>query len=182
MTSPHPVSPDAISPDDKDWTWVLDQQCPECGFTAAEVTGPDVGRLVRSAAEPWPQVLARDDVRARPAPAVWSPLEYGAHVRDVLRLFDQRLALMLAENDPGFANWDQDETAVTQGYAEQAPAVVATELAAAADTAADRFDSVAPDLWTRTGRRSNGSVFTIESLGRYFLHDLVHHLHDVGAR
>jgi hypothetical protein len=27
--------------------------------------------------------------------------------------------------------------------------------------------------------RSNGSEFTVESLGRYHLHDVVHHLHDV---
>ena len=32
----------------------------------------------------------------------------------------------------------------------------------------------------RPGRRSNGSVFTVETLGRYFLHDVLHHLHDVG--
>jgi hypothetical protein len=29
--------------------------------------------------------------------------------------------------------------------------------------------------------RSNGDEFTVESLGRYHLHDVVHHLHDVGA-
>lgn len=33
----------------------------------------------------------------------------------------------------------------------------------------------------RPGRRSNGSVFTVRTLGQYFLHDVVHHLHDVGA-
>jgi hypothetical protein len=31
----------------------------------------------------------------------------------------------------------------------------------------------------RTGRRSNGSVFTVASLSQYFLHDVVHHLWDV---
>jgi hypothetical protein len=29
--------------------------------------------------------------------------------------------------------------------------------------------------------RSNGDEFTVETLGRYHLHDVVHHLHDVGA-
>ena len=33
--------------------------------------------------------------------------------------------------------------------------------------------------WDRRGTRSNGSVFTVESLGRYHLHDVVHHLWDV---
>ena len=72
-------------------------------------------------------------VTARPQPAVWSPLEYGAHVRDVFRLFDQRLLLMLTEDDPRFANWDQDETAIRERYAEQDPEVVADELEAAAE-------------------------------------------------
>ena len=27
--------------------------------------------------------------------------------------------------------------------------------------------------------RSNGTVFTVETLGRYHLHDVVHHLWDV---
>ena len=41
------------------------------------------------------------------------------------------------------------------------------------------FDEVPHDAWERTGRRSNGSFFTVRTLGQYFLHDVVHHLHDV---
>ena len=33
--------------------------------------------------------------------------------------------------------------------------------------------------WDRPGRRSNGSVFTVDTLARYHLHDVEHHLHDV---
>ena len=49
----------AITPDDKDWTWTLRERCPDCGFTAAEVTaaedaglvgtGPGTGQFVVSA-------------------------------------------------------------------------------------------------------------------------------------
>jgi hypothetical protein len=35
--------------------------------------------------------------------------------------------------------------------------------------------------WDRRGLRSNGSQFTVLTLGQYFLHDLAHHLVDVGA-
>ena len=45
--------------------------------------------------------------------------------------------------------------------------------------AAAVYASVAGDQWQRTGRRSNGSAFTVESIGRYHLHDVVHHLWDV---
>jgi hypothetical protein len=38
-------------------------------------------------------------------------------VRDVFRVAQFRLGLMLTEDDPAFANWDQDETAVSKNYA-----------------------------------------------------------------
>jgi hypothetical protein len=56
---------------------------------------------------------------------------------------------------------------------------VAGELADAASTAADVFAAVRGDQWDRPGTRSNGSRFTVGSLGAYFLHDVVHHAHDV---
>lgn len=117
----------------------------------------------------------------RPAPGTWSVLEYACHVRDVHRIFERRLALMLDEDDPGFANWDQDATAVAETYAEQVPDVVAAELVAAADAVAEGYDAVPDDAWERTGRRSNGSIFTTLGLDRYHLHDLVHHAWDVRA-
>jgi hypothetical protein len=86
---------------------------------------------------------------------------------------------MLQQDDPLFENWDQDETAVAGRYGEQAPGSVAEELETAGDALADRFDQVGPDEWSRKGRRSDGATFTVDSLSRYLLHDIVHHLHDV---
>ncbi len=126
-------------------------------------------------------VLGRPDVRERPDPATWSPLEYACHVRDVCRLFEHRLRTMLEQDDPRFESWDQDRTAVAERYGEQQPADVAAGLAAAAARWADAYDAVAPAEWDRPGTRSDGSRFTVLSLGRYGLHDLAHHLHDVGV-
>jgi len=179
MTTPETAP--TIEPDEKDWTWVLRERCPECGFAAADVDPTSIGATVRDLAPRWVAGLHRDDVRERPAPTTWSTLEYGAHVRDVFGVFDGRLALMLDQDDPPFENWDQDATALAERYDLQDPAVVAEQLADAADVVADRFDAVPDDAWERTGRRSNGSVFTVRTLGQYFLHDVVHHLHDVGA-
>ena len=170
-----------IEPDTKDWTWVLDRPCPECGYDAATTDPSGVGDAVRAAVPRWQAALARPDARQRPQPTVWSPLEYGAHVRDVLRIFDERLRLMLAQDDPLFANWDQDATAVAERYDLQDPALVSDELAAAAAVIAADFDAVPADAWDRPGRRSNGSVFTVASFAVYFLHDVVHHLWDVRA-
>jgi SAM-dependent methyltransferase len=173
------TSESAVAPDTKDWTWVLDRPCPECGFEADHVTADRLGEIVRDNATSWEAVLTLPDVAVRPEPGVWSVLEYACHVRDVHRIFDVRVGLMLTEVDPTFANWDQDQTAVEERYAEQDPAVVSVELMEAATVVAARYESVPPHAWSRRGLRSNGSEFTVESIGRYHLHDIVHHLYDV---
>ncbi|MFF2616508.1 DinB family protein [Kitasatospora sp. NPDC001261] len=172
---------DGIVPDTKDWTWVLERPCPDCGLETPRVVREDVAGMVRANAEGWLAVLAGDveGLRRRPAPGVWSDLEYACHVRDVFRLFEVRLNLMLDLEDPLFPNWDQDETAVAERYGEQDPKVVAGELAEAAETLAAAFERVAGAQWARTGNRSDGARFTVESFSRYLIHDPVHHLFDV---
>ena len=170
-----------ITPDTKDWTWVLERPCPECGFVAATMDPLAVGAAVRASLPRWREALTRPDVQRRPSPQVWSTLEYSAHVRDVFQLFDRRLALMLAEDDPVFANWDQDATAAAERYGEQDPATVSTELTEAGERVAASFDALGTDQLDRTGSRSDGARFTVASFGRYFLHDVVHHLHDIRA-
>jgi hypothetical protein len=165
--------------DTKDWTWVLEQPCAECGFDASELRRDEIGATTRAACDRFVVFLGDEDVRDRPAEDVWSKLEYACHLRDVGRIFGARLQLMLDEDDPQFANWDQDETAVVDRYDQQDPAVVAVELAASGSSLAEAYDAVRPDQWPRRGYRSNGSIFTVESLGRYMVHDLVHHVWDI---
>ena len=169
----------SIERDTKDWTWVLERPCPECGFDASSVPFEDVPDLVRRNAEQWPAVLGRADARNRPSADRWSPLEYACHVRDVFRLFDMRLHRMLDEDDPTFVNWDQDETAVAARYDEQDPVAVGHELVAAGDQIADSFAAVKAHQLGRTGTRSDGARFTVETFARYLIHDPVHHLWDV---
>jgi hypothetical protein len=168
-----------ITPDTKDWTWVLERPCDECGFDSGDYSREDIPRVIRASASEWTSQLERDDVKVRPSPQKWSVLEYGCHVRDVFRIFDQRLSLMLTQDNPVFANWDQDETAVNDRYDQQDPRDVARELVLAADAIALRIDAVADDEWARPGTRSNGSQFSVESLSIYMLHDTQHHLWDV---
>jgi hypothetical protein len=168
-----------ITPDTKNWTWVVERRCDECGFDGSSFAPTDVAQTVRTNAAAWPAVVRRDDVRQRPDDSTWSPLEYTAHVRDVLRLYDYRLQLMLEEDDPLYPNWDQDATAVAERYNEQDPATVAGELVGAAATLADRFDVLDDAQWQRPGRRSDGVSFTVATFAVYFVHDVVHHLHDV---
>jgi DinB family protein len=165
-----------IEPDTKDWTWVLTRPCPECGLDARTIAREDVPAILRRNARAWPAVLDGDAAR-RAHPDRWSPLEYACHVRDVHRVYTTRLHLMNTRDDPHYPNWDQDATAVQQRYAEQDPATGARELTAAAEVLARAFEQVSD--WTRTGNRSDGARFTIETFARYLVHDPVHHLWDV---
>ncbi|MBK9739208.1 MAG: DinB family protein [Actinobacteria bacterium] len=169
-----------IRPDTKDWTWVLDRPCPECGFDSRSPERQDLADLAAAVGGRWADALsAAGAAQTRPGPSVWSPLEYACHVRDVYALADYRVRLMLDEDDPLFANWDQDATAVESDYSAQDPRAVSVQVRAVADAFAGLLAGMDVGGWARSGRRSDGAAFTVESFTRYVLHDVVHHLTDV---
>lgn len=129
----------------------------------------------------WRSALRRPNVAERPDDSTWSTLEYACHVRDVFSIFDQRLNLMLGSDNAVFDNWDQDAAAVEGEYATADPAAVSAELTAEGEQIAEDFARVRESDWDRKGLRSNGSEFTVLTFSRYFLHDVVHHLHDVNG-
>ena len=104
-------------------------------------------------------------------------------MRDVLRLYDTGSALMLTVEGPQYPNWDQDATAVRTGTPIRIRLTSRPSSCSAADFVAARFANVSGDQWQRTGFRSDGAHFTVETFARYFVHDPVHHLYDLtGAR
>jgi hypothetical protein len=175
------VTPDApaLVPDTKDWTWVLERPCEECGLDVSRFDRHELPRAFRKNAQVWLALLADPRAAQRSRPDRWSTLEYACHVHEVHQVFHDRVSLMLAEDTPHFANWDQDEAALAGRYADQLPSIMGPTLVAAAYAVGDLYASVPPLSWHRRGIRSNGDEFTIETLGRYHLHDVVHHLHDV---
>ena len=57
----------AIIPDTKDWTWVLQRPCPECGFDTRGFPVEAVPGIIMANAAGWPPAL-EGDARARPQP------------------------------------------------------------------------------------------------------------------
>ena len=161
---------------DGDWTWVLERQCDECAYQADALTRNELGPRVRAVAMAWRQLLSRgaavhrlrdDDERT------WTPLQYGCHVRDVFKIFEERGQLMLKKRKPPtFKDWNQEQAAIDSDYAGQDPAKVAFDLATKAGKFADMLDRLDSDEWEKEGFRSDGPRFTVESLARYLLHDV----------
>jgi hypothetical protein len=158
------------------------ERCDECGFDYAGVPVQQVAVRLEAAGPRFADALAAvAEPRTRPAPQVWSPLEYTCHVRDVLRVQGERLALALVEDDPEFSPMGRDERVVLDAYNAQDPATVLAQLAAAATELARAFGALTPAQWDRTG------VYvwpTVESrtmlwLGRHTVHEVEHHLLDV---
>jgi len=171
----------SVPPDTKDWTWILERPCRECGLEAGTIYPGDLPHLLRENAQVWLALMGDPEVAVRPEPHVWSPLEYACHVHDVHQVFHERVTAMLTEHRPHFANWDQDVTAIEKKYGDQVPAIVGPTLVAAAYAVGDVYAAVSGDAWDRSGVRSDGAVFTVATLGRYHYHDVFHHLHDVTA-
>ena len=168
-------------PDSKDWTWVLDGACDECGHDVRALDPGQIAGLVRGSVSLFTMALQRANAGARPSPQVWSPLEYCAHVGEMYVVMTQRLELMTSQELPTFANWDQDEAAIRNNYAQLAPEYVAGQLRRSAEAFAGALEALADTQITRRGCRSNGSVFTVATLSQYAWHDAVHHLHDLGV-
>jgi hypothetical protein len=156
--------------------------CDECGFAYASVSAEDLPRRLQEAGHRFAVGLAAVPFpRRRPAPSVWSPLEYICHVRDVLRVQSERLALALRTENPEFAPMRREERVVLDAYNLQDPQIVLAELTEAANDLARAFSSLRPEQWSRTGIYNWPTVETrtVLWLGRHTVHELEHRLIDL---
>ncbi len=172
--------PPPIPSETRDWTFILERGCPECSYAPHKPVGT-AARLA-AANDRWQNALRGSDLDQRPSPQVWSPIEYACHARDMIRLLGDRVEAMLREEDPVFADWDGDATAVRLGYQSASPLEVAADLDRCTRrtmTVLARFPPGDEAVWARTGRRSDGVSFTVAGLCQYLVHDVEHHLHDV---
>ena len=172
-------APLPTQPETKDWTVVLTEGCAECGYEPSDPYMSSA-RLAAAAAE-WPEVLSRPGVDVRPEPTVWSPLEYAAHARDMVRLLGTRVASMLDGDHPTFDDWDGDAEAIEREYWKADQAQIAADIELTTRHTRAVLARVGRDQWERTGQRSDGVVFTIATLCQYLVHDVEHHLVDARA-
>ena len=164
--------------------------CEECQYaydSEDEESIPDKLRtLGRRYTAPLTRFLPAEDgptlLRAHPTSGVWSALEYACHVRDVLEMVDQRVALALVEDVPTFEPLRRDERVSELAYNEQDPVEVAATIATNADGLASAFAALGPAEWSRTGiyPYPEPSERSLLWMGRHTVHEAHHHLLDVG--
>lgn len=165
-------------------------RCDECGFDSDTMSNEDLVDACRGFARryraPLTRFLASEDrdaiVRRRPAPEVWSALEYAAHTRDVFAFYRERIERVLTEDRPtlhvvGFGDRDEERT-----YNDEDPSSTADGVAAEATAVADLLASLDDEGWRRVGLAGDGSGAerTVRVLAERVTHDAHHHLLDIG--
>lgn len=171
------ATPPPAEHDTRDWTFVVEHGCADCGYTPHDPV-LTIERLEATVPR-WARALERPGATERPAPGVWSTVEYASHSRDLVRVLGERVTAMLAEEGAPFADYDGEAEAVRQQFWAADPRTVAREVAAETERTIAVLEGVRGEAWERTGLRGDGQPFTITQLCRYLLHDIEHHLHDV---
>jgi len=125
--------------------------------------------------------LGEQSVRSHRAPGVWSVLEYGCRVRDLLTAQRQRVTQALGQDNPDFASMRREERVVEERYNQQVPSVVAIQLADAAAALAGLLESLDDAGWQRTGiyHWPVTKLRSVEWIGQHSLHECVHHPKDI---
>jgi DinB superfamily len=161
--------------------------CAECGFDPADLRPRDmivaVGSFGRRYRAPLTRGLPGEDlddiVRRSPGPGVWSALEYGHHVVDVFRVFDDRVRCALGGEEPEerVVDWEARVAAASPGLDRQQ---VADDVDDAAVTLATTLGELNDDEWGLPGLTGRGHEVTVSDLATIAVHEGSHHLLDVG--
>lgn len=161
-----------------------DGSLPQCGHHPAVTERDALGAELVESADSWRSFLMEADdsyLRTVPAPGIFSPLQYGAHVRDILRVYGDRIVIMLEEDDPVFSQFNPDE-GVWASYNRLGREELAEDLGGQAQRLATIFDDLEPEQWSRTMIRNGGAdgvyTFTVAGLASYAVHETHHHLLD----
>ncbi len=166
-----------------EWTRIQTDPCPQCGQHPAAHPPGTLGRMALTATADWAAFLAEADegyLRASPSPGVWSPLQYGAHSRDMLQVFGDRMLLAVVEEDP-VVPWFDPGPEAWADYNLLDPAELADGLEASAGRLASIVAERADHDWHRTARRDGVDRFTVAGLGCFAVHEVHHHLLDANG-
>ncbi|MBO0702517.1 MAG: DinB family protein [Candidatus Dormibacteraeota bacterium] len=161
-----------------------DHVCGLCGFSFAALGVEEARSLIEVLPERYRSAVAGmpdGALRRRPAPGVWSPIEYLCHVRDVYVSHLVRLYRSRTEEDPGVEPMFNDLRARRLHYDERDAGATLDELEAAVAGLLEESRRFQPDQWARTVHRLPGESRTARWLLRNAAHEGIHHLRDLSS-
>lgn len=161
----------------------MTEPCAGCGFgydlRRAVTAGDDIQALAAEVVV----LLSNNeiDVRSRPRPDVWSPLEYACHLRDVLLVQRERVLAARRTNGVDCASMGREERAEHDGYNAQDPTEVARQLADAATLFSNVLARLSADDWDRTVIYHYPETHerSLRWVAVHTAHELRHHLLDI---
>ena len=158
------------------------ERCDECGFDGSRFDGPALVAELRALGPSWRTLIesAGPGLRVRPAPKVWSAIEYAAHSRDITALHVFGVEQALTENEPAYPAIEADsliETSATT-YRDEDPDAVVAQLDREARRLGGSAKAAGPSNWSR-GITIGGERSTVRRLLEHALHDSLHHLNDI---
>lgn len=159
--------------------------CDQCDFRYGDVNPDAVSDSIRRLCAEHAELLAESDigsvVSTRPAPEVWSALEYVCHVRDVLLVQRDRVILALLQDTPSFAPMYRDERVVIARYSEETVDDVADGIEIAANLFSKVFDHLTEEQLARhcIYNFPTPAERDLTWLGRHTVHEVSHHLIDL---
>jgi len=162
--------------------WRMDR-CEECGFEYEPTEAATAGASIAVGVAEVATILGDSDpnLRVRSQPAVWSPLEYGCHVRDVLLVQRERVLAARRTLRPSFAPMGREERVEHDGYAQQQPTDVARQLTMAAQLFVNVLDRLGADDWDRSVMYGylDRTERSLRWVAVHTLHEVRHHLLDI---
>lgn len=157
------------------------EHCAECGF-AYDLASPHAAESISEGAAEFAAMLTASTARPhiRRVPTVWSLLEYGCHLRDMLLVQRERVLAARRRQHVLCEPMGRDERVEHDGYGQQDPADVARQLTMAAHLLANVLARLAPGDWDRTvvytyPHRTERSLRWVAA---HTVHEVRHHLLD----
>ena len=158
--------------------------CRACGFTFDLGQAEEAGHLIVAGVHDLVGVMQSRETSVlahRSDPTVWSPLEYGCHVRDVLLVQRERVLAARRMECPSFDPMGRDERVAHDGYAEQRGDDVARQLDDAAGLLANVLARLDPPDWERrvVYNYPDRQQRSLRWVAVHTAHEVHHHLGDV---
>jgi hypothetical protein len=118
-----------------------------------------------------------DDLLCQPgAGGDWGAVEIIAFLRDWDVVIDDRLTLMLEEDEPEFEEEDPDLWSIERDYHEETPSNVQAEFRAGREQLVERLRGMNEAAWEHTARQADGAVVNVADLVAGLLENDQRHL------